>query len=268
MRGKTSPFNTPERVAENFQITSFTMMKVDEVLGIRRLTRFSKNISRILFHIEPKLDGLASYIDDRSIGAEITKHLISCTTELETAWNNLRLANIPAAQRQGRVASEFVSNVILLCIPKSVLISLPRKIPISKALTDHPELEVKDLFVPRPFDPTDLRKVKPILKATQLFSSFLHVGESVVKIPEETIEGIKNYRTYVQHPASHGSSEVIQFHFDAFNTRTKRAGAFVTPKRHASFRFEGDQLVALSALIADILDWTVENYLSCGNGDA
>jgi len=262
MRGDTSPHNTPEKVLSNIRTTHIRMSRADQVLGIRRLTKFCNAVSRILYHIEPSLDGLNSTHGVIGHGADITTLLISAAMELESAWNVLRLANIPSARRQGRVASEFIAIVVLLCIPRNKLVELPkRKAPISYALRQNPSKSVFDLYEPIPVDPTDERKLKPILLATKFFTSFLYVAEYLLKIPSQTIQSFRNYREYVQHPASHGSSDVVWHYFEGFNARTKLAGAYLSKKRYPGIRFEGDQLIALAELLADILDWTTYEYL-------
>jgi hypothetical protein len=212
-----------------------------------------------LYHIEPKLTGLASILTDTDFGADLTTLLISAATELETAWNVLRLANIPAAQRQGRIATEFIALAVLIFVPREELASLPKKkAPISKALQKYPGKSIIQLAEPIQVDPNDPRKGEPLVRATEVFTSFLFVAEKILGVPSEIVTGIGDYRKYVQHPASHGSREVIWDHFEGFNTRTKSAGAYLTRKRYPSIRFEADQIINLAQFIVDILDWTNE----------
>jgi hypothetical protein len=244
------------------------MALADNVLGVRRPRRFSRNVSRILYHIEPSQDGIASYAPDIATGAEIATQLISCATELETGWNALRLGNIPASQRQGRVASEFSAIATLLSIPREALAALPRSVPVSKALQDNPRISVANLYEPRRSSSILPEEAEPILRATQFYASFLYVAEHLLGLPNENIEWMRGYRRYVQHPASHSSAEVVQHHFEAFNARTKRAGAYITRRKYRSLRFQAEELIGLSHLIAELLDWTALTYLSRKPEDA
>jgi len=262
MKGDTSPYNTPDEVRANIASAISRMEKADHVLGVRRLGKFSKAVSRILYHIEPSLEGLNSYRETDDYGAQRTTLIISAATELETAWNLIRLANMPSAQRNGRVASELIAIVVLSCVPRNELEKLPKKqAPISNALRQHPNKSVFDIFEPIPIDPADQRKSKPILLSTDFFKSFLHTAEVILEVPSGTLHSFKDYRIYVQHPASHGSSEVVQHYFEGLNARTKKAGAYLPKRRYRSLRFEADQLIALVEFLADILDWTAYQYL-------
>jgi hypothetical protein len=244
------------------------MHKADQVLGIRRLQRFCRAISRILYHIEPSLEGLNAHFRESRLGADITTLLISSATELETAWNVLRLANTAAARRQGRVACEFVAVAVLLAIPREELAKLPKKqAPISYALRQNPSMSVLDLYEANPANGSSSSRSGLFVPASRFFKSFLYVAEQILKMSSETIQGLGDYRDHVQHPASHGSSDVIWQHFEGFSARRKEAGAFLVGRRHPSIRFEGDQTINLAVLLADILDWTSYRYLQ-SKGDA
>jgi hypothetical protein len=244
------------------------MSKSDEVLGTRRLAKFSKAVSRILYHIEPSQNGLNSRIQDTGHEAKITILLISAATELETAWNVLRLPNIPAVRRQGRVACEFISVVVLSCIPRDVLAALPKKqAPISKALNEFPNLYFFDLYDHLLEDPNASLGFRHILATSKFYESFLYVAEHILDIPAQTIQSIRDYRQYVQHPASHGTFSVTGHHFRGFSPHNLRAGSFLSQNQYFDIRSEGNQLIALAELLADILDWTTYRYLD-KNGNA
>lgn len=262
MRGDTSPYNTPKKVKSNIGAAALRMNKADQVLGIRRLEKFCHAVSRILYHVEPGLEGINAFQQETGYGADIATLLISSATELETAWNVLRLANTPAARRQGRVASEFVAVVVLLAIPRSELSNLPKKqAPISYALRQNPSMSVFDLYEATPDDAPSSSKSGLFLPTTKFFKSFLYVAEHILLIPPDTLQAMSDYREYVQHPASHGSSDVVWQHFEGFSSKRKEAGALLVRRRHPTIRFEGDQLIDLAALLADILDWTSYKYL-------
>lgn len=245
--------NPPERVIDNIQTASARMSRVDEVLGEQRLQRFAQGISRILTHIEPSADGLCKAVEDKDTQVEIVIQLINAATELETAWNVIRLGNIPASQRQGRVASELVAVAVLMSLPASTLRSLPRKVPLACCLQDHPDKTVIDCYKPVAKDRNGLQVVEPLLMTTQFFTSFLMVAETLLKIPKQTLEAIRDYRKQVQHPASHGTAELFSYHFEAF--RGGAAGAVFDKKRVESYVLAADELSNITRLLADILDW-------------
>jgi hypothetical protein len=246
--------NPPERVAENIRVAPERMSRVDEVLGERRLQQFAQGVSRILAHIEPSAATLNGVVRDKDIQAEIILQLISAATELETGWNTIRLANIPSAQRQGRVASELIATAVLMAIPLARIRGLPRKVPVARYLQEYPDKTVIDLQKPVPKEKDGVRITEPLLKATEFFASFLAVAETVLKIPKQKVDEIRAYRQQVQHPASHGSAVVPLYHFEAF--RGGPVGAVFDKERTKSYCFEADQLTNLTHLFADVLDWT------------
>jgi hypothetical protein len=244
--------NTPERVIDNIRRTSARMSRVDNALGDQRLQHFAQGISRILMHIEPSADGLCSVLEDSDTQVEIVIQLINAATELETAWNVIRLGNVPASQRQGRVASELVAVAVLMALPTSDLRNLPRKVPIARCLQANPGKTVIDCYKPTIKDGDESQAVKPLLMTTDLFTSFLMVSETLLKIPKQTVESIRNYRKQVQHPASHGTAELFSYHFEAF--RSGPAGAVFDEERVESYAFAADELSELAHLFADILE--------------
>ena len=245
--------NPPERVIDNILTASARMSRVDEVLGKQRLQRFAQRISRILTHIEPSADGLCKVVKDKDTQVEIVIQLINAATELETAWNVIRLGNIPASQRQGRVASELVAVAVLMALPTSTLRSLPRKVPLARCLQDHPDKTVVDCYKPVIENRNEFQVAEPLLMATQFFASFLMVAETLLGIPKQTVEAIRDYRKQVQHPASHGTADLFSYHFEAFGGGA--AGAVFDKKRVESYILAADELSNITHLLADILDW-------------
>ncbi len=255
--------NPPERVISNIQTVTNRMSSVDEILGKQRLEYFAHGISRILSHIEPSIENLSKVVENKEIQTEIVILLINAATELETAWNVIRLCNIPASQRQGRIASELIAMIVVMSLPVPTLKSLPRKIPISRCLQDHPDKTVIDCYKSVSQSKSDkLLVTEPLLKATEFFSSFLMVAETELNIPIHIVEMLRNYRKQVQHPASHGSEELTSYHFEGFQGGA--AGTIFDKKRKNSYILAADEIGNIAHLLADILD-IVTNYLRISN---
>jgi len=250
--------NPPQRVINNIQTATSRMRKMDKVLGVNRVQKFAQEVSRILYHTEPTGDGLCSVIESHDTKTEIVIQLINTATELETAWNVTRLGNIPASQRQGRVAHELIAVTVLMALPSSSIKGLPPEVPLARCLQKYPNKTVVDCYKNIVKEKGVVRKVDPLLKTTDFFTSFLMTLELLLNVSDEIVEAIRTYRKKVQHPASHGSRELFAYHFEAFDGRA--AGAVFSQDRISSYVHAADDVINISCQLADILDLVV-NYL-------
>jgi hypothetical protein len=245
--------NRPERVVNNILAADSIMHEVDGILNKERLLRFAVGVSRILAHAQPSLDGLCSVVHDEDARLEVFAQIFNSATELETAWNCLRLANVPASQRQGRVAMESIGTAIVFSLPVPVLLKeLPRNDFLAKWLRNHPEKTAIDAYTPPAWDDDEPQRMGPAVRTTQIFNSFLTLAEAALEMPAEAVEGLKEYRRWVQHPASHGSAELSAYHFQTFASGS--VGALFDPQRADTYIKGASDLIDIAYLIADILD--------------
>jgi hypothetical protein len=254
--------NSPERVVSNILAAGRIMHEVDGILNKERFLRFAVGVSRILAHSQPSLNGLCSVVANEDARLEIFVQIFNSATELQTAWNCLRLANVPASQRQGRVAMESISVAIIFCLPVSVLLEgLPTKDHLAKWLRSHPHKTAIDAYKPQPKSEDEPQETGPAVLATQFFKSFLAVAEVELQMPAETVQGMREYRKWVQHPASHGSAELSVYHFETLVSGA--AGALCDPERADTYVEAADDLTQIAHLLAEILDWAT-HYLATG----
>jgi hypothetical protein len=252
--------NTPERVIDNISAASGIMRAVDGLVGDERLRGFAVALSRVLAHTQTSGSGLCSVVPNGDARLEIFVQVFNAATELQTAWNCLRLANVPASQRQGRVAMESIGIAIVFCLPLSVLLEeLPTKHHLAKWLRSHPDKTAIDAYKPQLKSEDEPQDTGPAVLATQFFSSFLSVAEVELQMPAETVQGMREYRKWVQHPASHGSAELSAYHFQTLLSGA--AGALFDPERADTYVNAADDLSQIAHLLADILDWAT-HYLA------
>lgn len=244
--------NSSQRVKDNIRTASSRMRRVDNLLGEQRLHEFARGVARILAHGEPSRDGLCAALVDRGARLEVFIQLFNAAVELETAWNAVRLCNVPASQRQGRVACESIAVGILFSLPTSTIRSLPREVPLAKWLQDHRDKTAVDAYKPLPPTAGQPQSTQPPVNATQFFSSFVKVAEVVLCLPPAVVQSIRQYRKRVQHPASHASAELYTFHFETLASGA--AGALFDPKRSDTYVHAADDLTQIAHLLADILD--------------
>jgi hypothetical protein len=226
---------------------------MDELLGDAALNAFASHLSDLLAHQDP--GGLASVVSS-DLGAEITLNLVNAATELETAWNVLRLGNMPGARRQGRVASEFIGLAVLNALPRHSLVSLGNRVPVAKLLQQHPTKSVAELCSPELIHAgSSVEVLEPKIRAADAFTSFLSACEHILSVPESQVQQLRSYRKTVQHPASHATREVFVFHFEGFTGGP--VGAVFDPGRAKTYRTEADALISLTAFLVRILSATV-----------
>jgi hypothetical protein len=233
------------------------MRRVDDLLGEQRLQQFARGVARILAHAGPSGEGLCAVLVDERACLEVLIQLFNAATELETAWNAVRLCNVPASQPQGRVACESIAVGVLFAVPTQTLRSLPSKVPLARWLQDHPHKTAVDAYDPIPPSADQPQSTPPALKATQFFSSFVKVAEQVLSLPGEIVQSITEYRQRVQHPASHGSAELFTYHFETMPLGA--AGAVSDPNRSATYVHAAEDLTEIAHLLADILDRATQN---------
>jgi len=244
--------NSSQRVKDNIRTASSRMRRVDNLLGEQRLLQFADGAARILAHGEPSGDGLCAVLADKGVRLEAFIQLFNAAVELETAWNAVRLCNVPASQRQGRVACESIAVAVLFSLPSSTLRDLPLGDPLADWLRAHPDKTAVDAYEPRLVSADEPQRMQPAVNATHFFSSFVKVAELVLQLPPDVLQGIRQYRERVQHPASHASAELFTYHFETLASGA--AGAVFDPKRSATYVQAADDLSQIAHLLADILD--------------
>jgi hypothetical protein len=252
--------NRPERVVNNILAAGRIMHELDAILNKEKLLGFAVGVSRMLAHAQPSLNGLCSVVPDEDTRLEIFAQIFYSATELETAWNCLRLANVPASQRQGRVAMESIAAAIVFSLPVPVLLrGLPRNDCLAKWLRDHPGKTAIDAYAPPAWCEDEPQRMGPALRTTQIFNSFLNLAEAELEMRAEAVQALKEYRKWVQHPASHGSAELSAYHFQTFVSGS--VGALFDPQRADTYIKGASDLIDIAHLLADILDLGT-HYLS------
>jgi len=217
------------------------------------LTLFTVSISRMLEHTEVKAGSVNNYLP-KPIASEVTRLLISAATELETGWNVLRLANVPASRRQGRVAEELVALAVLVAMPIHFLQSLPNRFGLKKVIDENPGRPVSELYWP--ITKKQGRKTivtNPLLKAKDIYPAFLHICTHNLGLSGKVVQGFREYLEKVQHPASHASVDTWALHFEKFET-DRYAGARFKKERGPSYTQASEDLANLSSWMAKILD--------------
>ena len=148
---------------------------------------------------------------------------------------------------------ELIGTAIVFSLPVSVLLrGLPTQDRLAKWLRGHPDKTAIDAYKPLAWSEGELQRTAPAVKATQFFNTFLELAEAELQMPAEAIQGLREYRKWVQHPASHGSAELSAYHFETFVSGA--VGALFDPERADTYVQAADDLTQIAHLLADMLD--------------
>lgn len=223
------------------------MMRMDSILGMERLLAFAETISDLLVHTESAGAGLARLGAADGTDAIVCAYVIIAATEFEAAWNMLRLANVPGAFRQSRVGAEAVAGATMLALPMSYLDHLPEGNPVTRALQEHPDTTLERLMAPSLVEADGITEYVPApLRATQVYRAFTMLLKVVAGIDTAQRESLQQFREDVQHPASHGSRDLMAYHFQGFGQdQTLRAGAYIDETRYGTYRLAADSIIEL-----------------------
>lgn len=257
----TSPLNTPARIIRGLDSVHRRIDEIDRVLGVELKVEFAEAVAALLLHIEPDAGGLVSTVASRQEQIHLVAGLIQASAEFDTGWNTVRLGNIPAAQRQGRVGTEFVAAGVLQSLPRSAIRQrLPKTDPLATLVRKYPTEAVADLMSP---SLSAKGKVVPArLLSMRAFNSFVTFVAGLPGISTDDVEWLQHYRKVVQNAASHGSSELIAYHFEGARVgKPLRGGAFFDPDRAESYRTAGRELNRVVHVLTRFLN-AISSFIS------
>jgi hypothetical protein len=247
--------NTPQHILGSIRGVAGRMERVDTVLGSSREQAFADAISGLLAHGNPDLAGLSEVLLAKApdLNAHVFTLLSSASCELETGWNALRLGNIPAAYRQGRVASEFVGMAVLASVPRAWLEQLPPgETPLPSLLKNHPTKSVIELWTPEKRIENGQEVFAPALfQAMSVLRPFLKILAHNLGVPAAAVDNIRGYLKEVQHPSSHGSAETRAHQL--LGASGGVVGINYVTERDPLYRQAADDLIHMTQNFAEIL---------------
>lgn len=254
-RNMSNLLNTPERILRGILAGGDRMGQVDTVLGDERLLRFCEAVSRLTVHQEPRGAGLTSIAAADGTGAMVCLYVLNAVAELDTAWHLVRLGNVPASQRQGRVAAEALAAAGLLACPRQFLLGMPSDIGAVGLLKNRSDSTIESLLkTALDGERDDATYVPPALSATQTYASFIRLLGHLDAAPAQDLAMLQQYRTEVQHPASHGTFDLTLYHFEGIREQeAPRSGAFFDVNRAGTYIKAAEDLIGLTDTFTSIL---------------
>jgi hypothetical protein len=193
--------NTKERFLRGLYEASETMEKIDCVLGRERFARLAARLKTLDIHASPEYTAFSHYVGDQKKQEFVWLMLASCGTELQSAWNMVRLAHLAPAKRSLRVALEHCSAAILEGVPISVVREVWKDCPKE-------DLPIREMFLPRNYRNPGASS-KPLIPSSTFPSVLLKLLPQFSQWDESKVAELKQYLDEHLHPFAHGSAQNV-----------------------------------------------------------
>ena len=143
---------------------------------------------------------------------------------------------------------------MLQAVPTHVLDRLPPDDRLRKMLRKHPGATVAELMAPSLAE-TDDSVVPARLLSMHAFHTFVSLVATFPGVAHRDIEILTDFRSSVQNSASHGSSELIGYHFEGARADgSMRGGAYFDIARADTYRRMADDLIGLLQMMSRFLE--------------
>ena len=207
--------NKPENIEKGFLSIEKRIKKIEEAVGYERITELSQLTADFLFHMQVEEPSINSIISTKEKQSHIAICILNASCEIETAYHLLTVGNVPAVFRQCRLSHEFTAAVIFHSVPKRVLLKkLSLKNNLVKKLSENPDVDFWDMYKSS-FKKmgSKFQRVDPIIKGNLLLPPYLEFLRKCLPLSPQEVTWLSTQVKHVLHPTSHGSIEMLPFHF-------------------------------------------------------
>ncbi len=208
--------NKPEIIEKGFLSIDKRIKQIEEAVTYDKINELSQSIADFLFHMQDDESSINSVINSEKNKKNITICLLNASCEIETAYHLLTIGNVPAVFRQCRLVHEFVATVIFVSIPKKVLLAnfSSKKYDLMKKLSENSNVDFWDLYKSS-FKKvgSTYQRVDPIIKGGSLLKPYVGFLRKCLPISQQETNWLSTQIKHVLHPTSHGSIEMLPFHF-------------------------------------------------------
>lgn len=211
--------NSPENIESGFLSVDKRIKLIEEAIGYAEISKLSACIADLLFHIQPEEPSLNSFFYSTEKQSQIAICILNASIEIQTAYHILTVGNVPGVFRQCRLVHEYIAAAIFSSVPKEILVEniSSKKHLLIKEFNQNPELEFWDLYKSN-FNSfgTNIQRIDPIVKGNALLPPYFDFLRKCTNINEKDINWLIKQVNQVMHPASHGSIELLAYHFGTF----------------------------------------------------
>ncbi|MCP9293005.1 hypothetical protein [Gracilimonas sediminicola] len=207
--------NKAENIEKGFLSIDKRIKQIEEAIGYDKIKELSQDIADYLFHMQVDEPSLNSIISSREKQSQIAICILNASCEIESAYHLLTTGNVPAIYRQCRLIHEFSAVAIFLSIPKKDLLEyLSEKNNLIKKINDNPNSDFWDLYKSSYKKMgSKFQRVDPIIKGNILLPPYLEFLRKCLPLSPKDTTWLSTQVKHVLHPISHGSIEMLPFHF-------------------------------------------------------
>jgi len=207
--------NTAENIKAGFLSVDKRIRQIEEAIGEDRIESFSQRVADFLFHMQTESPSLNSIIETREKQSTIAISILNASCEIETAFHILTIGNIPAIYRQCRLCHEYTSSIIFMSLPRKFIVTdLSEKHNLVKKFKENPSLNFWDLYKSSFKKMGDnVQRIDPIIKGNSLLPPYLEFLREHLPHEESEMTWLSTQVKHVLHPTSHGSIEMLPYHF-------------------------------------------------------
>jgi len=249
--------NKPENIEKGFLSIDKRIKQIEEVLGYEKIAELSQDIADYLFNMQVEDPSLNSIISTQEKQSHIAICILNASCEIETAYHLLTVGNVPAVYRQCRLFHEFTAVVIFLSVPKSILLKkLSSKNNLIKKLSENPNNDFWDLYKSS-FKKmgSEFQRVDPVIKGNLLLPPYLEFLRKCLPLSPQETTWLSTQIKHVLHPISHGSIEMLPFHFGTAR-KDGKGGINYSPNKIEMYQEAMEYLLWSTKFLNNVLELT------------
>lgn len=249
--------NKPESIELGLLSAGERIKRIEEAVGYDKISELSVFLAEFLFHMQLEEPSLTSIVQSKVGQSHIATSILSASCEIQTAYHVLTTGNIPAVYRQCRLIHEFTAVAIFISIPQTLLLSsLSSKSRLAQKLKENPEIDFWNLYSPT-FKKTGRthQRTAPIIKGNFLLDPYLDFLRKCLPLNPKDVNWLAEQIIHVMHPTSHGSVEMLPYHFASLKEDGK-GGINYSPGKIQLYRDAMDYLLWTVHFLCQVLDMT------------
>lgn len=250
--------NTPENIEAGLLTVDTRIKLIEQAIGYDEISKLSKGIAEFLFHMQIEEPSLNSIVSPNEKQSHIAICLLNASCEIQTAYHVLTVGNVPGVFRQCRLIHEYIAAVIFLSVPREVILHQlsPKKHKLVNKLTENPNSDFWDLYKSNiKTMGKSVQRTDPVIKGNLLLPPYLDFLRNCIELDQKELNWLSNQVKHVLHPTSHGSIEMLPFHFGTVAEEGK-GGINYSPNKVSMYQEGMSYLIWTVHFLTRVLDLT------------
>lgn len=249
--------NAPENIEKGFLSIDKRIKQIEKAVSYKKITELSQLVANFLFHMQVEEPSINSIIKSQKNQSHNAICILNASCEIETAYHLLTVGNVPAVFRQCRLCHEFVAVVIFQSVSRDVLLeNLSTKHNLVKKLSENPDTDFWDLYKSSiKMMGKNVQRFDPVIKGNLLLPPYLEFLRKCLPLEQAVVTWLSTQIKHVLHPISHGSIEILPFHFGTAN-KDGKGGINYSPNKVELYQDAMDYLLLTVTYLNKVLELT------------